>query len=186
MCMAKCACAVCNRFFVDLNITGYISIHSRPITFFFFFCPRFYNISRVILTQISVRLKKFASTIKLAFIRHIQWIFELLSWCDARSIICLAKLNHTAIVKLFYYANTARARIFLPLAKFTRFRISPYGENCRRRFRVASFMGICSHIYIPLVKGEDWYCTRRVDQSKCTDGRNARGGKSNIIVEREW
>jgi len=149
-----------------------------------FFRPQFYNISRVMLTQISVRLKKFASTIKLTFRRHIRWIFKLLSWCDARSIICLAKLNHTAIVKLFYYANT-RVREYSFRGRNSRVRISPYGENCRQ-FRVASFMGICSHIYIPLVKGKDWYCTRRVDQSKCTDGRNARGGKSNIIVEREW
>lgn len=48
-------------------------------------------------------------------------------------------------------------------------------------------MGICSHIYIPLEKGETSIVRERcrVDQSKCTDGRNARGGKSNIIVERE-
>lgn len=111
--------------------------------------------------------------------------------------IQVALLMQRALDHLFGEIKSHRYRKIVLLRKYTRVReysfrgrnsrvrISPYGENCRR-FRVASFMGICSHIYIPLVKGEDWYCTRRVDQSKCTDGRNARGGKSNIIVEREW
>lgn len=68
MCMANCAAR--NSFFADSNITGYI--HTFTTSSIFFFHSRFYNISRVMLTQISVRSQKFASTIKLTFRRHIQ------------------------------------------------------------------------------------------------------------------
>lgn len=87
------------------------------------------------------------------------------------------------IVLLRKYANilSGRAKNFHAFLALRR-------ESSAAISCAASFMGICSHIYIPLVKGEGptGYCTRRIDQSKCTDGRNARGGKSNIIVEREW
>lgn len=92
MCMVNCAYAERKSFFADSNITGYI--HTFHDQLHFFFRSRFYNILQAMLTQISVRLQKFASTIKLTFRRHIQWIFKLFSWCDARSIICLVKLNH--------------------------------------------------------------------------------------------
>lgn len=96
------------------------------------------------------------------------------------SIICFVKLNPPPRGKIVL-RKYARERVYFSARILT-------NETRRRRFP-GIFMGICSHIYIPLETGETSSIVRercRVDQSKCTDGRNARGGKSNIIVEREW
>lgn len=144
------------RFFVDSNITGYV--YTFAANYFFFPSAAVLFRGRCNRANIA-RLQKFASVIKRTFRRYIRWIFKLLSWCDVCSIICFVKLNRRYRQIVLRKYLRVRACIL-----FAHEFAHPYGEkkaSRNRRFRDA-FMGICSHIYIPLEKGKDSYCTRTV------------------------
>lgn len=178
----KCAydVAVLVRFFVDSNITGYGGTFAAN----YFFFPSAAVLFRGRCNRANIaRLQKFASTIKRTFRRYIRWIFKLLSWCDVCSIICFVKLNRRSHGKIVL-RKYACARVFFSR---TNSRIPYWGKIVAGDFEAPLWEFVPTFIFL-WKRGKtgivrEW-C--RVDQSKCTDGRNARGGKSNIIVEREW